>query len=78
MGKIVSIDSRDKDGCWVEFIRVRVLVDTTKPLRRVTKVVGKNGKELLFFIKYKRLLVYCYICGRIGHTKKFVSNFLKS
>lgn len=69
-GKLVTIDWRDKDGDWVEFIGVRVKVDTAKTLWRVTNVVGKCGKELLCFFKYERLLVYCYICGQVKHTTK--------
>lgn len=68
VGKILAIEWHDKDRCWVEFTRVRVLGDIVKPLRRVANVVEKDGNELLCFFKYERLPVYCYICGRIGHN----------
>lgn len=32
IGKVLAIDCRDKGGCWVDFIRIRVLLDTTKSL----------------------------------------------
>lgn len=50
VGKVVVIDWRDKDGVWVELMRVRVQLDITKPLRRIVKAEGKNGRELLCFI----------------------------
>lgn len=52
-----------------------MLMDTIKPLRRVANVIGKNGKELLCFIKYERLSVYCYICGCISHSTKKCAQF---
>lgn len=68
VGKVLAIVLRDKDGDLVEFIRVRALLDTKKPLRRIVNMVGKYGKELLCLLKYKGLPVYCYICGKIGHN----------
>lgn len=68
VGKVLAIDWRDKAREWVEFIRVRVLMDTMKPLRRVVNMVGQNGKELLCHLKYERLPIFCYICGKIGHS----------
>lgn len=38
-------------------------LDITKPLRRIVKVEGKNGKEITCFIKYERLSIYSTFVG---------------
>lgn len=70
IGKLMAIDWRDRAGCWEEFIRIRVLVDIIKPLRRIAKVVKKTGMEITCVLKYERLPVFCYICGRVGYSTK--------
>ncbi|MBA0596556.1 hypothetical protein Gorai_013372, partial [Gossypium raimondii] len=65
-----AIDWRDKDGGWVNYIRLRVKIDILKPLRRVVHLVGRDGTEIVCAIKYERLPVFCYICGLIGHSTK--------
>lgn len=70
--KVLAIDWRDKGARWVDFIRVRVLVDTAKSLRRVACLVDKEGNEITCVLKFERLPIFCYICGLVGHwTKKY-------
>lgn len=69
--KVMAINWRDMGGGRVDFIRVCVIVDMTKPSRRVACVVDKRGNEITYFLKYERLPIFCYICELIGHgTKK--------
>lgn len=70
MGEVLTIDWRDKDGGWTEFMRIKVKMDMLKPLRRVVYVVGSDRVRISCVIKYKRLHVFCYICGCIGHKLK--------
>ncbi|MBA0864255.1 hypothetical protein Goshw_001061 [Gossypium schwendimanii] len=67
IGEVLAIDRRDREGCWVEYIRVRVKLDIFKPLRRVHYMVGAEGEEILCTINYERLPTFCYLCGCIGH-----------
>lgn len=66
--EITAIDCRDKDGCWVDFMRIRVKMDMLKPLRRVVCVVVKDGREVTYIIKYERLPIFYYIFGCIDHS----------
>lgn len=70
VGEVLAIDGRDRNGCWIEYMRIRVKLDTSKPLRRVVYMVGKDGKELMCTIKYERLPTFCYVCGCIGHNTR--------
>ncbi|MBA0575263.1 hypothetical protein Golob_024167, partial [Gossypium lobatum] len=45
---------RDRKGCWIKYIRIRVKTDVSKPLRRVIKMVGLDGIEILCTIQYER------------------------
>lgn len=67
VGKVLANDWRDKGGCWVDFIRVKVLLDTTKPLRSVACFTDKKGQEVTCVLKYEHLPIFCYVCGRIDH-----------
>ena len=58
----------DSDGIiWDKSARLRILLDVTKPLRRVQRVALKGGTSALIEIKYERLPTFCYMCGVIGH-----------
>ncbi|KAK5832999.1 hypothetical protein PVK06_016808 [Gossypium arboreum] len=67
IGEVLAIDWRDREGCWVEYNRVRVKLNTSKPLRRVVYMVGAKGEEILCAIKYEQLPTFCYLCVCIGH-----------
>lgn len=49
--EVVAIDWHDKEGYWLDYIRVRVKMDTTKPRRRIVRMIGANNKEVTCAIK---------------------------
>lgn len=75
VGEVMAINWRDKEGGWTEFIRIRVKIDTPKPLRRVVCIMDSVGANLTCVIKYERLVVFCYIFGHVGHNTKKCSIF---
>ncbi|MBA0742219.1 hypothetical protein Gogos_015298 [Gossypium gossypioides] len=68
VGEVVAIDWRDRDGCYIEYLRVKVNIDISKPLQRVVHWVGNKGTEILCGIKYERLPTFCYSYGCIGYS----------
>ncbi|MBA0711598.1 hypothetical protein Golax_010762, partial [Gossypium laxum] len=46
IGEALAIDWRDRDGGWIEYIRVRVKLDVSKPFRRVVHLVGREETEI--------------------------------
>ena len=48
------------------FLRTKVTVDLTKPLKRGT-IIRYNGKYLKIYFKYQRFPTFCFVWGRIGH-----------
>ncbi|MBA0598030.1 hypothetical protein Gorai_007810, partial [Gossypium raimondii] len=70
LGELVAIYWKDRNGGWTEFVRIKVKINVLKPLRRVVKLLDKEGTEVIGVIKYERLPDFCYVCGLIGHSSK--------
>jgi hypothetical protein len=51
------------------FLRLKVLIDLRKPLKRGT-VIKSQDRSLKVYFKYERLPNFCFVCGRIGHQLK--------
>lgn len=67
IGRLAALDpSLDFFG---KFIRVKVAVDITKPLKRGL-AVRVGGKQLWLPLKYEALPLFCFNCGMIGHSFK--------
>ncbi|MBA0834062.1 hypothetical protein Goarm_006449, partial [Gossypium armourianum] len=74
LGELIAIDWKDCFGGWAEFMRLKVKIDVSKPLRRVVKLVDKEGMETIRVIKYELLPDFRYVCGLIGHSIKTCKN----
>ncbi|KAM3243268.1 hypothetical protein ACQJBY_055305 [Aegilops geniculata] len=62
--------SHDFEG---NFVRVRVRIDVTKPLKNVVSLVVRKKDSLervIFRVKYERLPDWCEVCGHLGHLFK--------
>lgn len=51
-------------------MRIRVMLDVSKPLVRGTRIGCGNGASKWIDIKYERMPIFCFTCGRIGHVDK--------
>ncbi|CAL1355749.1 unnamed protein product [Linum trigynum] len=52
-----------------DYMRIRVSIPVTKPLRRVVKLQGKDG-PISYRVGYERLPIFCFKCGVFRHLKK--------
>lgn len=73
VGKFVASCPSNLTGVWRDYFRIRVTVDVTKPLKRKMKI--KKAAQDWFWInfKYENVLIFCFICGIIGHSEEFCS-----
>ncbi|TXG61191.1 hypothetical protein EZV62_012554 [Acer yangbiense] len=64
MGEVKEVDV----GASGEFLRVLVVVDVVKSLRRCLPVdVLGDGEETVMVLRYERLPEICFRCGWLGH-----------
>lgn len=69
--KFIWADKKNFEGLWKSFLRIRVMLDITKPLRRKMKIM-KEGCECFWVeFRYERLLGFCFLCGIVGHNERF-------
>lgn len=71
IGNFVESCPSNFTGVWREYLRVRVTIDLTKPLKRRMKI-RKTGNDWFWIIfKYENVPTFCFICGMLGHADKF-------
>ncbi|XP_057793093.1 uncharacterized protein LOC131009698 [Salvia miltiorrhiza] len=68
LGNFLEFDESSTSGL-TRSIRIRVVVDIQKPLRRGLNII-MDGSTLWLPIKYERLPSFCYGCGKLGHMLK--------
>ena len=70
IGDVEEVDSDESQMAWGRWLKVRVAINVSKPLKRgkVLSVPG-NGKALAMF-RYERLPDFCYICGILDHQEQ--------
>ncbi|KAL5770302.1 hypothetical protein ACOSP7_014456 [Xanthoceras sorbifolium] len=74
VGTIVEFPMDSKD-LWGKFLRIKVRIDITKPLKRGIRMRLENFETMITaLIKYERLPDFCYGCGFIGHSVRECHN----
>ncbi|TXG61030.1 hypothetical protein EZV62_012393 [Acer yangbiense] len=70
LGEVVEIPSESRE-CWGKFMRVKVSIDISKPLKRWLRFkLGTIDEIIMVGLKYERLPNFCFACGRIGNGIK--------
>lgn len=68
MGAIIEIEEDVLGLCG--WRHVKVMLDTSMPLRRFRKIKDKKGNEIQIDFAYEHLPFFCLACGIMGHSKK--------
>ncbi|KAL2932982.1 Protein lin-28-like protein A [Bienertia sinuspersici] len=69
MGGFIEFDDSDPLGL-DNFMRIKVMIDFDKPLRRGIKIAINSNTSKWVDIKYERLGDFCYNCGKLGHVDR--------
>ncbi|KAK2391420.1 hypothetical protein QL285_064881 [Trifolium repens] len=77
IGEFMEYDEKNNSNFLSTFMRIRVLVDIRKPLKRFKKIKTKVGSHEVKF-KYERLGSLCYYCGILGHNEDSCRNLFQS
>ncbi|XP_017217178.1 uncharacterized protein LOC108194750 [Daucus carota subsp. sativus] len=77
IGKYVCSCPTNFKGVWREYMRIRVTMDLSKPLKRRMKI-RKSGKEWIWItFRYENVPTFCFICGLLGHSEKFCNQLFE-
>ncbi|KAL5768079.1 hypothetical protein ACOSP7_014658 [Xanthoceras sorbifolium] len=69
IGRVKDIDVGASGDCFSKFLRIRVSINTSKPLKRVLCVkLDRMETEKTLLLKYERLPEYCFCYGFICHS----------
>ena len=67
LGEVVEVEKRKEQDDSSYFMRVKVALPVSKPLRRGGFLAGSDGKRLWVTFKYERLPMFCHYCSLLGH-----------
>ena len=70
MGNFVEMDKRSWQMDQAKYMRVRVELPIDKPLHQGGYLMDMEGDKTWVTLKYERLPMICFICGRIGHDNR--------
>ena len=68
IGKVLDVEY--SGVAWDKSARIKVLLDVSKPLRRILKIRNTKGSVVVVELKYERLPIFCYACGHVGHIER--------
>lgn len=52
-------------------MRVRACLDIRRPLKRKKRLIFSPSNIRYVFFKYERLPLFCFFCGKLGHSDSF-------
>ena len=70
LGEVEEVEWRKKQDDFSMFMRVRVALPISKPIRRGGFIAGSDGGKSWVSFKYERLPLFCHYCGILGHDLK--------
>ncbi|KAL8489567.1 hypothetical protein ACS0TY_025471 [Phlomoides rotata] len=71
IGRFVSYDDTNRGAVWRTYMRIRVELDVAEPLKTGKKIRIGSGDATWVKFKYERLFLFCFVCGRLGHTEAY-------
>ncbi|WOH01895.1 hypothetical protein DCAR_0521281 [Daucus carota subsp. sativus] len=71
VGRYMESDPKNFQGLFRDYLRVRVAIDISRPLKSQMRIKKPGGEWLWIHFKYERLPSFCFYCGKIGHSEKF-------
>ncbi|XP_065625608.1 uncharacterized protein LOC112020135 [Quercus suber] len=70
IGNVLEVDCKAITSDQAPFLRVRVEVPLSKPLRRGAPILSPEGDKVWVAFQYERLQGLCFNCGILGHELK--------
>ncbi|KAL8502936.1 hypothetical protein ACS0TY_021892 [Phlomoides rotata] len=71
IGRFVEYDSSNKGAVWRPYMRIQVEVSVNNPLKIGRRIKIANGATDMVSFKYEHLNLFCFLCGKLGHTESY-------
>ena len=68
VGKFIQYDKTNNTRFEASYMRVKVRIYVSQPLKRWKKILLSNGSSSQVLFKYEILGLFFFLCGRLGHT----------
>lgn len=79
ISKVEEIETGPSGACFRKFLRVRITLDISKPLKRGLRVKLEGEEDLSTLpILYERLSTFCFQRCKIGHVFRECSEYKPS
>lgn len=69
MGKVDDVDVDEEGVSWGKYLRVRIILDLSKPLSRGRRLKLRDRSIWILF-QYEKIPRFCFKCGTIRHRNK--------
>ncbi|KAK8491133.1 hypothetical protein V6N12_055243 [Hibiscus sabdariffa] len=73
IGEVVKVDTRRIDLNMIDYLRIGIILDVTKPVHRCVAIGGSGPSPKLCPLQYECLPTLCHGCGIIGHALEHCS-----
>lgn len=75
IGSFLSVCPTNFTGIWKDYLRVRVLLNVTQPLKRRMMIIAPSGEKFWANFQYEQLPLFCFLCGILGHSEQFCHQY---
>lgn len=75
LGEVEEVEKRRRQDTQNLFMRVKVAIPISKPIRRGGFLAGSEGQRTWVTFKYERLPLFCHWCGILGHDLKHCAHY---
>ena len=75
LGVVEEVEKRRRQDSQSLFMRVKVALPISKPIRRGGFLAGSDGQRTWVTFKYERLPLFCHWCGTLGHDTKHCAHY---
>lgn len=75
LGEVEEVEKRRRQDLQNLFMRVKVAIPISKLVRRGGFLARSDGEKIWVSFKYKRLPMFCYHCGLLGHDLKHCASY---
>uniref|UniRef100_A0A803QSS3 Reverse transcriptase n=1 Tax=Cannabis sativa TaxID=3483 RepID=A0A803QSS3_CANSA len=78
MGAFVESCPNNFMGIWRDYMRIRVTIDLSKPLKRQMRLRKLSEEWFWITFKYENVPTFCFICGMSGHSERFCAKLFNT